>query len=232
MIKHRLPVPLHRKYLLAGILTVIPLWVSWLVFKFLLTQLSDIGSPWVKALAQAIKPDWPGFAHWLLEPWFQSVLAVMLTLMGLYLLGWATTRMLGKRLINIFESLMEKVPVVKSIYGPTKKFLSALQHQPDEQIQRIVLIEFPSPGMKALGFVTRVMVDADTGQKIAAVYVPTTPNPTSGYLEIVPLERITPTDWTLDEAMSFIILGGAISPEKLHYTQGVGSLSDLPQQTT
>ena len=82
---------------------------------------------------------------------------------------------------------------------------------------RVVLIEFPNSEMKTVGLVTRTMRDADTGREYAAVYVPTTPNPTSGYLEIVPLERVTPTDWTMDQAMAFIISGGAIAPARFRF---------------
>jgi uncharacterized membrane protein len=81
----------------------------------------------------------------------------------------------------------------------------------------VVLIEFPSPEMKTVGFVTRTMVDTNTGQELAAVYVPTTPNPTSGYLEIVPIEKLVSTSWSIDEAMSFIISGGAVAPDSVPY---------------
>jgi uncharacterized membrane protein len=89
-----------------------------------------------------------------------------------------------------------------------------LQQKPDGTA-RVVLIEFPHPGMHAIGMVMRVMKDAATGESIAAVYVPTTPNPTSGYLEIVPVKSVIPTDMTMDQAMTMIISGGAISPETL-----------------
>ena len=72
--------------------------------------------------------------------------------------------------------------------------------------------------MKSIGFVTRVMREQGTGRELAAVYVPTTPNPTSGYLEIVPVEKMTPTDWTVDQAMSFIISGGAVAPDFIPFS--------------
>ena len=71
--------------------------------------------------------------------------------------------------------------------------------------------------MKAVGLVTRVFVDARNGREYAAVYVPTTPNPTSGYLEIVPIEDLTPTDWSMDQAMTFIISGGTIAPDTMQF---------------
>jgi uncharacterized membrane protein len=71
--------------------------------------------------------------------------------------------------------------------------------------------------MKAVGFVMRILTDDNTGEELAAVYVPTTPNPTSGYLEIVPVKSLVQTDWTMDEAMTFIISGGAVAPDRFQY---------------
>ncbi|MET0815283.1 MAG: DUF502 domain-containing protein, partial [Pseudoxanthomonas sp.] len=79
----------------------------------------------------------------------------------------------------------------------------------------------PHKEMKSVGLVTRILKEQGTGRELAAVYVPTTPNPTSGYLEIVPIELLTPTDWTVDQAMSFIISGGAVSPESVPFTRDV-----------
>jgi uncharacterized membrane protein len=209
--------PHIQRYLLAGVLTVIPIWITWVVFHFVLAQLSRVGVPWVRAFSQTLQHVSPALSSWLLNPVFQSVVAVLLTLVALYLLGWAATRVLGKRLINLFDATMERIPLVQTIYGSTKKLLAALQKKPD-RVQRVVLIEFPTEHMKTVGFVTRVLKDDVTGRELAAVYVPTTPNPTSGYLEIVPIERVVSTDWTIDEAMTFIISGGAVAPDTLRYS--------------
>lgn len=211
-----------RKYLLAGVLTAIPIWITWLVFQFFLKQLSKVGMPWAKALSREIQQNYPDLARWILEPWFQNSLAVILTLMALYILGWVTTRIIGKRVLTFMDSIIERIPFVQTVYGATKKLLSALQQKPDG-VQRVVLIEFPSKEMKAVGFVTRMFTDKDTGQELAAVYVPTTPNPTSGYLEIVPVERIISTNWTMDEAMTFIISGGAVAPKEINYSKSVNN---------
>ncbi len=207
-----------QRYVLTGVLTLVPIGVTWLVFEFFLRQLSRAGTPWVRALSRATDPYAPALAQWMLEPWFQSTLAVLLTMFALYVLGWATTRVIGKRLLRSLDVLMGRIPLAQTIYGSTKKLLAALQEKPRD-VQRVVLIEFPSPAMKTVGFVTRVLTDARTGQKLAAVYVPTTPNPTSGYLEIVPLASVISTDWTMNDAMAFVISGGAVSPDHLTYTR-------------
>ena len=93
--------------------------------------------------------------------------------------------------------------------------MSMLQKKP-AGTQRVVLIDFPSPELKSIGFVTRVFQDA-SGREYAAVYVPTTPNPTGGYLEIVPIERLVATDWSVDQAMAFILSAGAAAPDVLPF---------------
>ncbi len=221
-----------QRYLLAGTLTVIPIWITWVVFKFVFGQLSQVGTPWVKAMSAAVEGPAPSAAALLVHPWFQQAVAFFITLIGLYILGWLATRMAGRRILDLFDRLMHSIPMVQTVYGGTKKLLSALQQQPEE-VQRVVLIEFPHPGMKTIGLVTRTLVDSASGQLLAAVYVPTTPNPTSGYLEVVPVESLVSTDWTLDEAMSFVISGGAVAPEKVrYYPETHGTKGSAPAPAT
>lgn len=205
-----------QRYILAGILTIIPIWLTYLVFEFFLRHLSKIGLPWANALAKAVQKQSPNIAEWIQAPWFVNTLAVILTILALYILGWIATHVIGKRIINLFEFFIHRIPLVQSVYGAIKKFISVLQTKPGD-VHRVVLIRFPSRDMKTVGFVTQVLKDERTGRPLAAVYVPTTPNPTSGYLEIVPLEDLVSTDWSMDEAMTFIISGGAVAPDHIRY---------------
>jgi uncharacterized membrane protein len=209
------------RYLLIGVITAAPLWVTWLVFDFLLTLLSRLGSPWINALAAGLRRASPALADSLADTWFQSLLAALIALALLYLLGWAASRVIGRRVLEAFESLVQRIPLVAAIYGGTKRFLSVVKEKPAD-VQRVVLIPFPTPEMRAVGFVTRVLDDESSGRKIAAVYVPTSPNPTSGYIELVPLEHCTPTDWSMDEAMSFVITGGATAPANVRFGRAAG----------
>jgi uncharacterized membrane protein len=130
--------------------------------------------------------------------------------------GVLAHRVIGQRLIGWIEIMIARVPLANTVYGSARKLLDILQTKP-EGAQRVVLVDFPHKEMKAVGFVTRIVREEGSGRELAAVYVPTTPNPTSGYLEIVPVERLTPTDWSVDQAMSFIISGGAISPTHIPF---------------
>ena len=218
-------VPHIQRYLITGVITVIPIWITWLVFNFFFNQLSKAGRPWIKALAGKSEQHLPELSRWLFEPWFQNTMAVALTLTALYLLGWLANRVIGKKALTLVDFILNKIPLVQTIYGSTKKLLSVLQQKP-EKLQRVVLIAFPSPEMKTVGFVTKIMTDESSGKELAAVYVPTTPNPTSGYLEIVPVENLISTDWSVEEAMTFIISGGAIAPDSLPYERTGQAASD------
>ena len=202
-----------QRYLLTGMLTIIPIWITWVVFEFFLIQLSKLGMPLARILSDFSQVALPS-TRWLLEPGLQSLLAILLTLLVLYLLGWISSRVIGRRLVGLLDRFMNHIPVVQSIYGSVRKLISVLQTKPDN-IQRVVLINFPSPEMRTVGFVTRVFNDSNTGEELASVYVPTTPNPTSGYMEIVPLDSLISTDWTMDEAMTFIISAGAVAPDNI-----------------
>ncbi|MGB5831207.1 MAG: DUF502 domain-containing protein [Thiohalocapsa sp.] len=210
-----------RRYLLAGVLTLIPILVTIFVFSFFLNLLSDIGRPKVRLIANAVRPLSPEVARSLMDvPWLQSALAIVLTLVMFYLLGLAVSRMVGRRLLLLIEAWLERIPLVTTVYGATKQLIETFQSDHGKS-QRVVLIEFPRPGMKAVGFVTRTLVDDTDASELASVYVPTAPNPTGGYLVIVPTDALIPLDWSVDEAMTFVVSGGATSPGSIRWTRPV-----------
>ncbi len=200
-----------------GLLTLLPIWLTWVVVKFVFVLLSDLSRPFVDPLLQNLALHWPQALGWVTQSWVGIALGLLATLFTILLAGWLTRRVLGQRLLGWFEALIGRIPLANTIYGSARKLLDILQTRPDGT-QRVVLIDFPHTEMKTLGFVTRVMREIGTGRELAAVYVPTTPNPTSGYLEIVPVEKMTPTDWTVDQAMSFIISGGAVAPDAIPFS--------------
>ncbi|WP_417472731.1 DUF502 domain-containing protein [Luteimonas mephitis] len=217
-----------KKTLLSGLLTLLPIWLTWVVVKFVFVLLSDLSKPWVEPLSQRIADGNPQLLGWFSDRWVQTTIAMVATLLVILLVGWLARRVVGQRLLGWFEALVARVPLANTIYGSARKLLDILQTKPDGT-QRVVLIDFPHSQMKSVGFVTRVIREQGTGRELAAVYVPTTPNPTSGYLEIVPVEKITPTDWTVDQAMSFIISGGAVAPETIPFAPpGAAAPATLP----
>ncbi|CAN4278501.1 MULTISPECIES: DUF502 domain-containing protein [unclassified Pseudoxanthomonas] len=214
--------PQHRasvqKLFITGLLTLLPIWLTWVVVKFVFVLLSDISKPWVEPLSHRIAATFPQSLGWFNGLWVQNTIAMVATLFVILAVGALTRRVVGQRLLSWFEALIARVPLANVIYTSARKLLDMLETKPGST-QRVVLIDFPHRDMKSVGLVTRVIREEGSGRELAAVYVPTTPNPTSGYLEIVPVELLTPTDWTVDQAMSFIISGGAVAPETMPFTR-------------
>ena len=218
-----------QRLFLTGLLTLLPIWLTWIVVKFVFVMLSDTSLPLIQPLLTNLAASYPQTLHWLVDPWLQTALGLIATVLVILLSGVMARRVIGQRLLRWFESLIKRVPLASTIYGSARQLLDILQTKPDGT-QRVVLIDFPHTEMKSIGFVTRVLKEQGTGRELAAVYVPTTPNPTSGYLEIVPVEKMTPTDWTVDQAMAFIISGGAVSPETIPFSPpAVVATTGLPR---
>jgi len=203
-----------EKNLLAGLLTIAPLIAVWLVFDFFLNVLSEAGHPLATGLTDFLDAQVPALAPILANAAVRWLIAVLVALLALYSIGAVASRVIGQRLIDLFERIITRIPIVQTIYSASKKLVDVLRQKPDEA-QRVVLIDFPREGLKTLAFVMRVFPDSKTGQELATVFVPTAPNPTTGYLEIVPVAELIPTDIPLDQAMAMILSGGALAPETL-----------------
>jgi uncharacterized membrane protein len=201
-----------QRNILAGIITVGPLFVTWMIFSFLLGSLARAGLPLVHGLASIFPEDW------LAQPWMQSVLAVVLTLVFLYVLGWLTSVVIGRQVFGLFESLLERLPVVAKVYTSVRQLLDSMMAKKDSN-QRVVLVDFPIVGQKSIGFLTRTLVDSNTGEELAAVLLPNAINPTSAFLQILPMRRVTMTDLNMEQAMSMLLTGGAVAPENLQFSQ-------------
>jgi len=205
------PLRILQRNILAGIITIGPLFVTWLVFSWVLGSLAKAGLPLVQLL-EAIFPQ-----HWMAQPVMQSVLAVLLTLVVLFVLGRVTSLVIGRQAFGLFESILERLPVVAKVYTSVRQLLDSMLAKKDAN-QRVVLVDFPIAGQKSIGFLTRTLVDSTTGEELAAVLLPNAINPTSAFLQLLPLSRVTMTDLTMEQAMSMLMTGGAVAPESLAFS--------------
>ena len=198
--------------ILAGVITIGPLFVTYLIFSFLLGALAKAGLPVVQLFA-AIFPE-----AWLAQPWLQSVLAILLTLIMLYVVGRVTSLVIGRQAFNFFEAALDRLPFVAKVYTSVRQLIDSMTAK-KESSQRVVLVDFPIVGQKSIGFLTRVLTDETTGELLATVLVPNAINPTSAFLQILPLARVTETSLSMEQAMSMIMTGGAVGPETIRFSQ-------------
>jgi len=206
-----------QQNLIAGVLTVLPLAAVWFVLKLIFDALSYFGSPWASWTADNIGPLLPTtIGRLLTSEFFLYATGTIFALLVLYMVGALATRVIGQQIIGGVEALLTKVPFVHMIYSSTKKVINALQPR-EENVQRVVLIDFPNSEMRAIGFAMRTFRETTSGRELTAVFVPTAPNPTSGYLEIVPSDRVIAVDLTPDQAMAMIISGGVVGPDTITY---------------
>jgi uncharacterized membrane protein len=201
-----------QRNILAGVITIGPLLVTYLIFSFLLGILAKAGLPVVWLLGELIPGDWIN------ETWVTSVLSVVLTLVVLYVVGRVTSLVVGRQALRLFEAALDRLPFVAKIYGSVRQLIDSMMVK-SGSTQRIVLVDFPLQGQKSVGFLTRTMVDTTTGELLAVVLLPNAINPTSGLMQIMPMQRVTETDLTMEQAMSMLMTGGAVAPESILFSR-------------
>lgn len=194
--------------LAVGAITLAPLaltvWALWLLAKLA----ALLGSVIIRPIGAWFGVEGAGLFTTILEI---VTAVIILTVVGILARGAA-----GRAIGQAVDDLIGRIPIGRTVYSSAQKLIASF-HSPMEQAQKVVLIEFPSEEMKTVGLVTQIFTAADSGEELAAVYVPTTPNPTSGYVEIVPVERLIWLDWTLNEAVQFVVSAGVTAPEAIKY---------------
>jgi uncharacterized membrane protein len=143
---------------------------------------------------------------------------IITTLLLIFTLGLITRSYFGGKILLLSERLLDQIPIVRSIYQALKLLLTSIVRDRESSFRQVVLVQFPRPGVYSLGFVTKgniELVEAGTGKKTTCVFVPTTPNPTTGFFMMVPEEEIIHTAITIEEAMMMIMSMGIVSPGTL-----------------
>lgn len=192
--------PLFKTRMASGLVVLIPLVITVGVIRFLFDFTSGILLPFIDpALA-----DWPLLAR--------AALSFAILLLVIYLLGALATNIVGRRVLSLGERVVLKLPFVKVVYSVSKQIVAAFQGQGSKAFKSVVFVEFPQPGMRAIGFVTSSMKRPD-GSEWSTVFVPTTPNPTTGFLQLVPQESIEQTGFTIEEGIKMVMSLGVLVPE-------------------
>ena len=209
-----------RKYLLAGLFTLLPMVVSLWILKGIFTALVGIYRVPLTWLAHQIHmPDPP--------TWGLALFSALTTLILLLLVGALVGNFIGRQLLTWLDDLMMHVPVVKTIYGATRQLMGAIQSGQGGSFKDVVLVEWPYPGSFTLGFVASRDCSwaIPGGEGMIAVYVPTSPNPTSGYVVMIEASRVKPMEINADQALTWAVSGGVVVPPRT----GTGSFR-LPER--
>jgi len=192
-----------RRQWLAGLLVVGPLWMTYVALKFFFRMLDSFFAPIV--------------THWL--HFSVPGLGFILLLAFLYLIGLITTNILGRSIVHFGESVLSRIPVVKNIYYAAKQLFHTLSISRTLGFKRVVFVEYPRPGLFGIGFVTNLIQDERTKKKFEVVFIPTTPNPTSGVSELVPEGELIETNLSVEEGLKMVISGGLVSPKCVTTTE-------------
>jgi len=161
--------------------------------------------------------------------WAVAIVSVLLTIVILYGIGLFAANLLGRRVINFFESALDKVPLVKTVYRSSKQILATFTGEQSREFRRAALIPFPQEKMRCVGFITAIFNDSVTGDELATVFIPTTPNPTTGYLQILKREELVELNWSVEEAVRTIMSGGILRPDFLTIVPGADKRAELPE---
>lgn len=211
-----------------GALALAPLgltvWIIWLLvqlFAFIGSLISRPVMDWLASRAPVVE-------NLLERPVAMGAIELIVALGLLTLVGFFAGGVVGRLFGGIVENFMTKIPIASMVYSSAQQLIKSFQ-SPSSAANKVVLIEFPSEHMKTVGLVTRQFADSVTGEELAVVYVPTSPNPTSGYVEIVPVDRLVWLDWTTSEAIQFIVSAGVTAPEKIRFRRGEEDVAKLNQ---
>lgn len=192
-----------KRYFLTGLLVITPIWGTILVLKTLFVTVDSILG---NMLADIVTEDYyvPG-------------LGILTLVVLIFLAGMMGTNFLGGRLVKRWEEILDRVPIVRGIYATLKSMMDILSFKQRDKYDKVVMIQFPKDGNYVLAFVTgetRDEVQELAPEPLVHVYVPTSPNPTSGYFLLVPEREVESVDMSVEEAMKLIVSGGLYSSGK------------------
>ena len=194
-----------RKYIIAGLLVWLPLVITVVIIKFVI----DLLDRTILLLPPEYRPEaLLGFSI----PGFGIILAVGI----LVITGMFAANLLGRRLVLVWEAALGKIPLVRTVYNSVKQISTTLLASQSTSFRKVVLVEYPRKDCWCIGFLSNEHVETDgniTDQQIQSIYLPTTPNPTSGFNLLIPERDIIELDMSVEDGFKFIISMGVIVPE-------------------
>jgi uncharacterized membrane protein len=209
---------LLRRYLVAGLLVWLPLGATFFVIRLLVEWMDQS----LLLLPDRFRPE-------SLLGFNIPGLGVVLSLVILLLTGLVAANLFGRKLVSLWEQLLSRIPLVRSIYSAVKQLVETMFTDNGNAFRKVVLVEFPRRGLWTLAFLTsdeQGPVQQATGEDVISVYIPTTPNPTGGYFVLVPQEDVREIDLSVDEGLKLLLSMGAVNPVKAAAPQEGAGLAE------
>lgn len=222
---------LIRTRVSAGLLVVLPIYITYVIVRFVFEVMRDsslwvvewfLHSRWVEQIVQRwINPGWRALEGGSLSQlpmswqWGIWIFSVFLTIFLLYSIGLLTANMLGRRLVGAVELVLERLPLVKTVYRASKQIFSAFASEQKQNFQRVAIFPFLHENCYTVGFVTNNFTDPRTGEEYVTVFYATSPNPTTGYFLILRRRDVMELDWSVEEAVRALISAGILLPSRV-----------------
>jgi uncharacterized membrane protein len=200
-----------RNAFITGLVLLLPLGVTIFVVNLLLVNVGDPTTRLIFSNLLGQKPPEPNSYHW----YIFTLLSTLIVICLITLLGIASRYFIGRYIFQFFERVIDALPFVNTVYRVVKQIVETFSKQQKAVFQKVVLVEYPRKGVWALGFLTsdaRGEVQAITSKEVLNIFVPTTPNPTSGFLLMIPAEEVKMMEMSIGDGMKLIISGGAVVP--------------------
>ena len=188
-----------KTHIFRGLLAVIPIGLCYLVIRFFYLT--------IDTRITKLIDRWLGFRI--------PGLGILLVLVALYLLGLAASNWAGRKAFGLVDLVTTRIPLIKTVYTLGKQLADALALPEKGAFKRVVMVEHFRPGVWSVGFVTATLKDRDSGDDMVRVFIPTAPNPTSGFVVMLPASQVREVDWSVPDAMNSIISGGMVGPVEI-----------------
>ena len=197
-----------RKSFISGLLVILPVWLTIFIILILFKWVSSLSMPILSPFLKFFTSD----SQWVEV--LAKIASFFLTLIIIFFVGFFTNIWFGKKLYDFFENLFIKLPLIGSIYSALKKLFSFFARNDDttKNFQKVVFIPFPTKETYCMAFSTGEKVI--NGHKYVSTFMPTTPNPTTGFLMLIKEEDVIECDYTVEEAIQYIISAGIVQPDK------------------
>jgi len=202
-----------RSRMISGLLIVVPMGITIFILGFLYHTTAGFLEPLVKRIPQ-VKRLIDHAPQSRSVEFFIEGISILILVALVYLVGVITSYVVGRRMVGVGEAILLRVPLVKTIYSATKQVVHTISLPDRTAFKSVVLVEFPRRGLWAVGFATGTLLNCD-GTEMCKVFLPTTPNPTTGFFEIVPTSDVTFTTLSVEDGFKMIVSGGIVAPARI-----------------